>query len=258
MSVEAQRHVAHVESSFQSIDVYDTDAFGRVLLLDGHIQLAELDEHAYHESLVRVAMLNMPDARRALVVGGGDGGAIRELCGFAHLSTVDMVEIDRAVIDVCREHLPAVSNGAFDDPRVTVHVEDAFAFMKRVEEPYDLIVLDSTDTYEDETGELSAALFTAEFYRDCARALNAGGCAVTQADNPIFCPYSLEEIVKQLGGAFKSVGSYIGLVPSFGGVSAFAYGTSTLSIEPTWRKEWQVGRYLNLATYGLAFSRLRF
>ncbi|HLK13500.1 MAG TPA: hypothetical protein VKT78_01735, partial [Fimbriimonadaceae bacterium] len=92
MSVEVRAHVAHVESEFQTIDVYDTEAFGRVLLLDGHIQLAALDEHAYHECLVRIPALNHPVPRRALVVGGGDGGAIRELCRFPSLEAIEMVE----------------------------------------------------------------------------------------------------------------------------------------------------------------------
>ena len=258
MSVETSSHLAHVDSRFQAIDVYETPAFGRVLLLDGHIQLTELDERAYHECLVRIPMLNLTRARRVLVVGGGDGGAVRELCRFPSLTAIDMVEIDQSVIDVCREHLPSVSSGAFEDSRVTVHVADAFNFVKTVEGAYDLVVLDSTDTYEGETGELSEALFTQEFYADVSRALAPGGYVVTQADNPVFCDYSLVEIQRQLSSVFLHTGNYIGLVPSFGGYSAYVYGTFGNPLRKTWDKDWKSTAYLSETTYNLAFSGLTF
>ena len=260
-SVETTGHITHVESEFQVIDVYDTEVFGRVLLLDGHIQLAELDERAYHECLVRIPIAPITKTLdKALVVGGGDGGALRELCRFSMLiRTIDLVEIDQSVIDVCREHLPSVSAGAFDDSRVTVHVEDAFNFVKRAgDSAYDIVVLDSTDTYEGEAGELSEALFTEEFYLDCARALGQGGYVVTQADNPVFCPYSLIDIQRHLGAAFACTGNYLSLVPSFGGYSAFCYGASGRSIRSRWDESWESTSYLSEATYNLAFSGLTF
>ncbi|HLK13998.1 MAG TPA: hypothetical protein VKT78_04270, partial [Fimbriimonadaceae bacterium] len=166
--------------------------------------------------------------------------------------------IDQAVIDTCREHLPTVSSGAFDDPRVKVHVADAFGFVEAATSAYDLIILDSTDTYEDEVGELSEALFTSAFYKDCARALAPGGYAVTQADNPVFCAYSLEEIRRQFATAFPCTGSYLGLVPSFGGYSAFFYGSSSKPLRPTWDASWTESSYLTAATYNLALSGLTF
>jgi spermidine synthase len=258
MSAEATAHISHVKSDYQEIDVYQTEAFGKVLLLDGHIQLAELDERAYHECLVRIPVLNHALAKRALVVGGGDGGALRELCEFSTITSIDLVEIDQAVIDVCRENLPAVSSGAFEDPRVRVCVEDAFPFVKRVESAYDVIILDSTDTYEDQSGELSEALFTEEFYADCARALAPGGVVITQADNPVFCPYSLRQIQSQLGSVFPVTGDYLGLVPSFGGYSAFCYGTFGSPMRNRWDPSWMTASYVSEDTYNLAFSGLHF
>lgn len=258
MTVETSDHVAHVQSEFQTIDIYNSVAFGKLLFLDGHIQLSDLDERAYHECLVRPALLNSHQAKRVLVVGGGDGGAIRELCRFESLECIDMVEIDAAVIDTCRKHMPSLSDGAFDDPRVHVHVGDAFPYVKAIEQPYDVIVLDSTDTYEDETGELSEALFTREFYEDCSRALVAGGYVVTQADNPVFCRYSLDDIIRRFGEVFPVVGSYLGLVPSFGGYSAFAFATSGTHMATAWQPGWQRGAYLGPETYALAMSNLSF
>jgi len=258
VTASTRSHVAHYTSPFQTIDIWDTAVFGKVLLLDGHIQLAELDEQAYHECLVRIPMLNLPKAKSALIVGGGDGGALRELCRFPQLERIEMAEIDPAVIELCRMHLPALSNGAFDDPRVSLHVGDAFAYVRDRKERYDLIILDSTDTYEESSGELSEALFTSDFYRDCFGALKPGGIVVTQADNPVYCPYSLAAIKEQLGAVFGNVGSYLGLVPSFGGYSGFCFASRDAGLSTRWNPTWPEGIYLEEASYNLAFSDLRF
>lgn len=258
--VSVSRKVVDRESPFQRIEVIETEAFGRMLLLDGHVQLAELDEHAYHESLVHIPVLSLPERRTALVVGGGDGGAIRELCDHSSFEQIDMVEIDGAVIEACRLEMPSVSEDAFDDPRVHVYVEDAFPFVRQCEGVYDIIVLDSTDTYEDEEGELSARLFTHEFYEDCRKALRPGGILVTQADNPVFCPYSVAEVRKQMESVFPVSGTYQAVVPSFGGISAFCWGSDKTVLSPDLPLEARdlPLRYLNEATYAFAFSPLSF
>lgn len=258
MSVAVKEHVAHRETEFQTIDVYDTEVFGKVLFLDGHVQLSELDERAYHESLVQIPLNSIQAPRRALVVGGGDGGAIRELVKNRSLEHIDMVEIDAGVVEVSREHLPGVSNGAFEDPRVHLHIADAFPFVKQVAEPYDLIVMDSTDTYEGEGGALSEQLFTEGFYRDCRNALSDQGFLVTQGDNLVFCPYSLEAILKTFGKVFEKTGSYQALIPSFGGYSGFAWASKGPSLSQWWTDPATPHRYLNPITFALAFQSLRF
>jgi spermidine synthase len=258
MNVQVREHVAHRKTEFQTIDIYDTEAFGKVLFLDGHVQLAELDEHAYHESLVHIPLSSIQDPQRALVLGGGDGGVIREIVKNPSIQHVDMVEIDAGVVEICREHLPTVSGGAFNDPRVHLHIADAFPFVKQVTEPYDLIVMDSTDTYEEEDGALSEQLFTEGFYRDCSRALSDGGLLVTQADNLLFCPYSLETILQTFGSVFPKIGSYQALIPSFGGFSGFAWGSHGAEVSREWKESKIAHRYLNPATFALAFQPLSF
>jgi spermidine synthase len=169
-----------------------------------------------------------------------------------------MVEIDAGVVETCKVHLPGLSSGAFDDPRVHLHIADAFPFLKAVGKPYDLIVMDVTDVYEDEEGELSAQLFTKSFHRDCLNALSDSGFLVTQADNHVFCPYSLEGVLGDLGSVFPRTGWYQALVPSFGGFSAFAWASK--SAEPLAQCPhiaFEVD-YLNATTYSLAFARLPF
>jgi len=258
MNVQASEHLLHRVTEFQTIDIYQTEVFGRALLLDGHIQLTEFDERAYHEALVQIPLLSIDEPRKALVVGGGDGGVLRENCRHRTIERVDMVEIDVAVVEASREFLPFVSDGAFDDPRVNLVIGDAFPFVKQATEKYDLIVVDATDVYEEEVGELSEMLFTSEFYADCKRALSDRGFIVTQADNLVFCPYSLEAILSEFGKVFPKTGSYQALVPSFGGFSAYVWGSLGSEIRTDWQATDIQLRYLDALTYGLAFGDLRF
>lgn len=260
MSVQVTSNLAHVQTDFQTVDIVDTAAFGRMLFLDGHVQLAEFDEAAYHESLVHPAVLSVPAARRALVIGGGDGAVVRELCRHKTLEQIEMVEIDRGVIDACEAHMPFLNNGTYSDPRVKLHITDAFEFVKTATPGYDIIVMDSTDVYEEEEGELSAQLWTDVFYADLKRILNPKGIVVTQADNLVFCPYSLEEILGTFGSVFEKTGSFFGLVPSFGGYSGFAWASPAgAMVIPTATDLDGLGcTYLNEVTANLGFSKLPF
>ena len=257
MTASVRAHVAHEKTAFQTIDVVDTDVFGRALLLDGHIQLTEMDERAYHEALVQIPLLALPQAKAALVVGGGDGGVIRELARHEGLERIDMVEIDEGVVRVCREHMPSLSDGAFDNPRVHLHLADAFPFVKESTQKYDLVVVDSTDTYEEEEGEISEILFTDEFYGDLRRILAPGGIVVTQADNNVFCPYSMEEIKAMFARVFPRVGSYQALVPSFGGFSGFVWASEGADVRTDFAPRVEL-KYLDDVTYAVAFTTLRF
>ncbi len=256
--IAVREQVCYLKTEFQELSICDTYSFGRVLLLGGHVQLSELDEHCYHEALVHPAMLSLEQPRRALVVGGGDGGVLRELVKHRSLETIEMVEIDAGVIEACKTHLRGVSAGAFEDPRVRVHIADAFEFMKNVENPYDIIVMDVTDVYEEADESLSEQLFGDEFHRDCCNALSESGFLVTQADNPLFCPYSLDGIMAMLERYFNNAGSYWALVPSFGGFSGFAWASHSEVLSQV-LPENSVGvelRYLTPSMYALGMGQL--
>ncbi len=258
MTVQVEAHLCSIQTEFQKIDIYDTIAFGKILFLDGHVQLASLDEFAYHESLVQVPLLNTIEPKSALVVGGGDGGVLRELCKNPSLTHIDMVEIDVAVIEASRKYMPELSAGAFEDPRVSLHIGDAFEFLKAPKRTYDLIVMDSTDVYEEEDGGLSDQLFTTTFYQDCRNALSQRGFVVTQADNLLFCPYSLKEIQRTFASVFPVTGSYWGLVPSFGGMSGYCWASLGATVTPAMPATTQSFRYLNPMTYSLGQNPLPF
>lgn len=259
MAVEVEERLAGVTTPFQRIEIVRTAAFGRVLLLDGHVQLAEFDEAAYHEALVHIPLLSMPSPKKALVVGGGDGLVLRELLRHPGIDRIDMVEIDGGVVEASKSHFGDLLQGAFDDPRVNLNLADAFEYVKTAAGPYDLVIMDVTDVYEDEEGELSERLFTDTFYADCRRLLAPAGALVTQADNLVFCPFSLEGIRAEFGRVFDKVGAYQALVPSFGGFSGFCWASQEASIGGAWPgSRGMTLEYLNPTTWDLAFTDLGF
>src|SRR3954453_19112081 len=143
--VRSRTALESFRSRYQQVEVHDSVPFGRLFRLDGHFMTSEKDEFFYHENLIHVAALAHPGPERALIIGGGDGGSADELLKHPSMKSVTIAEIDSTVIDISREHLHAVHHGALDDPRVTVRVEDGFAFVRAATDEYDMIVLDLTD-----------------------------------------------------------------------------------------------------------------
>ena len=200
-TIEVRECLLTRQSKFQKIEIYETVKLGRLLLLDGIIQLTDSDEFVYHEMLANLpfyAHAGIP--RRALVIGGGDGGVLRELGRHPELETLDICEIDGEVVAAAREFLPGTACG-YDDPRVNVHIADGSEFIRGREAEYDLIIVDSTDP-----GGPGAPLFGAEFYANLKRALRPGGVIATQSESPFLLP----DVVRQLNRAARSVFRYVG------------------------------------------------
>jgi spermidine synthase len=199
-------------SAFQRIEVHDTLLFGRMLVLDGMIQTTERDEFFYHEMLVHPAMLSHPKPRSALLVGGGDGGALRRVLehGVQH---VTMVEIDRAVVDVSREYLPSVSAGAFEDPRVELLYEDGYAFVRRREHQYDVVVVDAPDPIGP-----GKQLFSEDFYNALLEVTAPGGVVALQSESPLLMATQTATTYLHVSAAFSDARLYVGAVPAYPGV----------------------------------------
>nr|WP_317413011.1 polyamine aminopropyltransferase [uncultured Solibaculum sp.] len=179
-SIKVNKQLFTKQSSFQRIDIFESKEFGRFLTLDGYMMLTEKDEFIYHEMIVHVPMASNPRVKKVLVVGAGDGGAIRELCKYPSIEHIDLVEIDKDVVDACRDYLPSVAC-KLDDPRVHIAYEDGLRFVRRREEEYDLIIVDSTDPFGPGEG-----LFTKEFYGNCYKALTVDGILVNQHESPFY------------------------------------------------------------------------
>ena len=201
----------HERTEWQDIVIADTSAFGRVLLLDGELQSAESDEATYHEALVLPVLAAHPNPRRVLIVGAGEGASAREVLA-AGVDEVVLVDIDRAVVDAARLLLPSWHRGAFDDPRVTLRVADAWAVLG--DGPWDVVIVDVSDPQE---GGPSANLFSEAWYAAVRANLASDGVVVTQAGE-LFRPDAAEvrDVVARFRAAFPDAVPYAVPVPSFG------------------------------------------
>ena len=222
------RELFRSQGDLQDIALFETPGFGRVLTLDGVIQLTTGDEFIYHEMLAHVPILAHGSVRSACVVGGGDGGMLREILKHKTVERAVLVEIDGQVVEFCRTHLPSVSHGAFDDPRTHIVIADGIQYMHECAEKFDLIVIDSTDPAG--PGEV---LFTERFYADCARALNPGGILVNQNGVPFLQAQEIPDTYNRRKPYFADVGFYLAAVPTYvGGFMALGWASHA----PQWRQ----------------------
>ena len=193
-SIRVNRQLHDEQSEYQHISVYESPDFGRFLTLDGALMLTQRDEFIYHEMIVHVPMAVNPGVRDVLVIGAGDGGVARELAKYAGIQSIDVVEIDAHVVDVCKAYLPDTASG-FADKRVALHFEDGMRFVRHAQSQYDLIIVDSTDPSG--PGEV---LFTSEFYGSCLSALRDHGILVNQHESPFY-----PEDAKAMRGAHRRI-----------------------------------------------------
>ncbi|CBH20172.1 spermidine synthase (putrescine aminopropyltransferase) [Acetoanaerobium sticklandii] len=185
-SIKVKQHLYTGKSEFQDVDVFESEEFGKFLTLDGLMMVTEKDEFIYHDMITHVAMATNPSIKKVLVIGGGDGGTVRELTRYSHIEKIDMVEIDKLVVDVSREYLP-ITASKLDDPRVSLYFEDGIRFVADTKEVYDLILVDSTDPIGPGEG-----LFTTEFYQNCFNILSDNGILVNQSESPYYDQFSHE------------------------------------------------------------------
>jgi len=222
--VRSKREFERFQSPFQAVEIHDTAPFGTLFRLDGHFMTSEKDEFFYHENLVHTTAMAHPAPEKALVVGGGDGGSAEELLKYPSMKSVTMVEIDVAVIDIARKYFGAVHRGALGDTRLTLKVEDGLAYVRSSTETYDLIVLDLTDP-----GGPSEPLYTVDFYRACAKRLNASGAMTLHIASPVAHPERIRAGVANLRAAFAVVVPYLVTVPLYGGLWMMASASATLN-----------------------------
>lgn len=207
------REIARETSPYQNIVIIETASHGRVLILDGVVQITEADEFVYQEMLVHVPLIAHGAPRRVLIIGAGDGGVLRRVLQHPSVERAVMVEIDEAVIRLCRQHMPTISGECWSDPRAEVIVGDGIAYVREAAEAsFDAIIVDSTDPIG--VGEV---LFTDAFYADCARILTPGGVMVNQCGVPFMQADELHETSLRRARAFCDVSAYVAAVPTYVG-----------------------------------------
>ncbi|MDP4159171.1 MAG: polyamine aminopropyltransferase [Bacillota bacterium] len=210
-SIKVDKPLYTGQSEFQRIDVFKSKEFGTFFTLDGLMMVTEKDEFIYHDMIVHVPMATNPKIKKVLVIGAGDGGTVRELSRYNAIEHIDMVEIDKMVVDVCREYLPQTAC-KLDDPRVQLYFEDGLKFVRSKENAYDLIIVDSTDPFGPGEG-----LFTREFYGNCYKALREDGILVNQHESPYYQEYakSMQRAHKRIHEFFSVCRVYQAHIPTY-------------------------------------------
>ena len=200
------------QSPWQKIEVVETETVGKMLILDGKTMISEHDEFIYHEVMSHIPYMASPKTRKVLIIGGGDGGMVREFVKHPEIDQIDLVEIDQRVIDVSKEFFPQCASG-LDDPRVSIITKDGIEFVSQQKNKYDIIVIDSTDPVD-----FAKGLFTDKFYKAVYNALTDHGIMTAQTENIFYDEYGIKDIYDNLRRAFPVVQSFWGPIAIYPGV----------------------------------------
>ncbi len=211
------------QSPYQLIEVHDSPQFGRLFRLDGDYMTSEKEEFFYHEALVHPVAASHGNVRRALILGGGDGGAAEELLKYPSVERIVIAELDEVVIRVARDYFQKIHHGALDDPRVEIRIGDGFAFVRDTTERFDLVLLDLTDP-----DTPASALYTAEFFSSVKKLLNPGGAMVLHTASPIFRPDIVRTLYQRLQKNFTLVAPMGLYIPLYGAYWSFAVCSENL------------------------------
>jgi len=232
LGFEVRKMLFSRKSPFQKIDVLETDTFGRVLLIDNLVMFTEKDEFVYHEMIAHVPLFVHPDPQNILIIGGGDGGTIRECLKHPEVQKIDLVEIDQLVTQACLKYTPYLSEKILNE-RVNCYFEDAVEFVKKSNYRYQIIIIDSTDPIN--VGE---GLFTVEFYQNCNKLLTPDGILVAQSESPIWFPKLIKGIAKKLNSVFPKVHFYQANIPTYpSGFWSFAFASKKYHPVTDFRKK---------------------
>jgi len=218
LKVRITKSLEKIKSEFQEIEVVESDAFGKILLIDGIIMVTESDEFCYHEMIAHVPLCVHTKAQKVLVIGGGDGGTVREILKHDNIKEVEVCEIDEKVIEVSKKHFPYLAN-SFNDPKVKIFCEDGNKFIKAKKNEYDIIIVDSSDPIGP-----AEVLFRREFYEAMYLALKDDGIVVSQAESFFYH----QKIIKSLFSFIKNIYPiseyYYTLVPTYpSGIIGFTF-----------------------------------
>lgn len=228
-SFEVKEILYELDTGMQKLMIFDNEFMGKVMMLDGITQTTERDEFVYHEMLAHVPLFAHPNPKKVLIIGGGDGGILREVCKHQLVESITMVEIDAAVIDMAKTYFPKHSAGAFDDPRLNLVIADGVQFVNETTDKFDVVISDSTDPYG--PGEV---LFSTDFYTAIRNCLNEGGVFVAQNGVPFYQLDELKDTVTRFKSLFADSHFFTTAVPTYvGGIMTLAWGAKDAALRQT-------------------------
>jgi spermidine synthase len=256
-ALEAGEVLFEGHTGFQDLIIFENKTFGRTMMLDGVFQLSEKDEFIYHEMMAHVPLLALDAPEEVLIIGGGDGGVLREVLKHPSVNHVVHCEIDKIVVEQSLKWLPGVSAGAFDDPRTELMIGDGIKYVNETGRRFDVIIVDSTEPIGP-----ARVLFTEEFFAACKRCLKPGGVFIGQNGLPFLYPEHLADSGRILRGLFADAACFMCTQPVyFGGPFALAWAandlaprkTSTETLAARYRQRGMQTRYYNPETHTAAF-----
>lgn len=220
MTYKVKETLVREKTKYQDLAIVDTEDFGRMLLLDGIVQTSIKDEFIYHEMITHIPLFTHPNPQNVLVIGGGDGGAIREILKHPSVKKAVMCEIDEDVIKECKKYLPEISS-ALDDERCEIFIGDGIKYVKEYKNEFDVIIVDSTDPFS-----IAEGLFKGNFYRDIYNALTEDGLFVAQTETPFFLPGTVRKTFKDAKEIFPVTKLFMAGIPTYpGGYWSFTAGS---------------------------------
>lgn len=221
----AKEILHELKTDFQHMMLIDTIQYGKMLLLDGIVQTTEKDEFIYHEMMAHVPLFSHPNPKKVLIIGGGDGGVLREVLKHDNVEDATLVEIDPKVIDFCKRHLPGISNGAFDDKRTNIILADGAEYVRETVNKYDIVIIDSPDPIGP-----ARILFSSQFYRDIYRVMKPGGIMVRQTGSIHLQAKEQEQEYRLLKDIFQYNALYLFAIPTYiGGFFSSIFCSDTIN-----------------------------
>lgn len=220
MTYKIKETLVRKQTEFQDLAILDTYAFGRMLVLDGIIQTTIKDEFVYHEMITHIPLFTHPNPKKVLVIGGGDGGAIREILKHPSVEKAVLCEIDKCVIEECKTYLPEISCD-LDNPRCQVFVGDGIKYVHEHKNEFDVIIVDSTDPFGAAEG-----LFGGSFYREIYECLTDDGIFIAQTETPFYLPEVVKKVFSDAKEVFPITKLFMAAIPTYpGGYWSFTIGS---------------------------------
>lgn len=220
MTYKIKETLVTKKTEYQDLAIVDTYALGRMLVLDGIVQTTIKDEYVYHEMISHIPLFTHPNPKKVLVVGGGDGGAIREVLKHPSVDKAVLCEIDKDVVDECKRFLPEISC-ALEDPRCEVFIGDGIKYVHEHKNEFDVVIVDSTDPFGAAEG-----LFGGSFYKEIFECLTEDGIFIAQTETPFYLPDVVKRVYEDAKAVFPITKLFMAGIPTYpSGFWSFTVGS---------------------------------